>query len=77
MQKESEQIYLKLLLQRLEKLSVDEKKLKTFAKDIGKKKQFENSWEVEKTNPSVELEEPFLEKVVQKPVVLAKTFWTK
>ena len=39
-------------------------------------KQFENSWEVEKT-PSVEQEEPFLEKVVQKSVALAKTFLTR
>ena len=37
LQKESEQIYLKLLLQRLEKLSGDEKKLETFAKDVGTK----------------------------------------
>ena len=40
-------------------------------------KQFENSWEVEKRNPSVEQVEPFLEKVVQKSVALAKTFLTK
>ena len=40
-------------------------------------KQFKNSWEVEKRNSSVELEEPNLEKVVRKPVPLAKTFLTK
>ena len=39
--------------------------------------QFENSWEVEKRNPSVEQEEPFLEKVVQKSVALAKTILTR
>ena len=37
------------------------KKLKTFAKEVGTK-QFENSWVMEKRNPSVELEEPFFEK---------------
>ena len=40
-------------------------------------KNFENSWEVEKRNPSVEQEEPFLERVVQKSVALAKTFLTR
>ena len=50
---------MKLLLQRLEKLSV------------------ENSWDVEKRYPSVKIEEPFLEKVVQKSVGLAKTFLTR
>ena len=39
--------------------------------------QLENSWEVEKRNPSVEQEEPFLEKIVQKSVALAKTFLTR
>ena len=51
------------------------KKLKTFAKDVGKKK-FENSWEAEKRNLSVEQEEPFPKRVVQKSVALAKTFLT-
>ena len=37
-------------------------------------KQFENSREVEKRNTTVEQEESFLEKVVRKPVALAKTF---
>ena len=36
-----------------------------------------NSWEVEKRNPSVEQEEPFLKRVVQKSVALAKTFLTR
>ena len=40
-------------------------------------KQLENSWEVEKRNPSVELEKPYLEKVVRKSVALAKTILTK
>ena len=40
-------------------------------------KQFKNTSEVEKRNPSVELEEPILEKVVRKPVALAKTFLIK
>ena len=40
-------------------------------------KQFENSWEMEKRNPSVEQEEPFLEKIVQKSVALPKTFLTR
>ena len=42
-QKESEQIYLKLPLQRLEKLSVDEKNSKRWQKML-EQKQFENSW---------------------------------
>ena len=49
------------------------KKLKTFAKDVGTK----TSWEVEKRNPSVEQEEPFPKRVVQKSVALAKTFLTR
>ena len=40
-------------------------------------KQLENSWEVEKTNPSVEQEEPFLGKNFQKSVALANTFLTR
>ena len=71
--KKSEQIYLKLPLQRLEKLSVDEKNSKRLQKML-EQKQFENSWEVEKTNPSVEQEEPFPKRVVQKSVALAKYF---
>ena len=42
LQKESEQIYLKLLLQRLENLSVDEKNSKHLQKLL-EQKQFENS----------------------------------
>ena len=76
LQKESEQIYLKLLLQRLERLSVDENNSKPLQKVL-EEKQFENSWEVEKSNPRVKLEETFLEKVVRKSVALAKTFLTK
>ena len=38
-------------------------------------KQFENSWDVEKRNPSVEQEESFLKKLIQKSV--AKTFLTR
>ena len=38
-------------------------------------KQFENSWEVEKRNPSVE-QESFFKKIVQKSVALSKTFLT-
>ena len=45
--KESEQICLKLLLQRLEKLSVDEKNSKHLQKML-EQKQFESSWEVER-----------------------------
>ena len=52
------------------------KKLKIFAKKVGTK-TVRNSWEVEKRNPSVKLEEPFLEKVVRKSVALAKTLLTK
>ena len=40
-------------------------------------KQFKNSWVVEKRNPSLEKEEPFLKRVVQKSVALAKTFLTR
>ena len=76
LQNESEQIYLKLLLQRLENLSVDEKNSKHLQK-ILIQKQFENSWEVKKRNPSVELEESHLEEVLRKPVALAKTFLAK
>ena len=64
---------MKLLLQSLEKLSVDEKNSKHLQKML-EQKQFENSWKVEKRNPSIEQKEPFLEKVVQNPVALAKTF---
>ena len=39
------------------------KKLKRLQKML-EQKQFENSWEVEKRNPSVEQEEPFLERIV-------------
>ena len=49
------------------------KKLKTFAKDVGTK-TVRNSWEVEKRNPSVEQDEPFPKRLVQKSVALAKTF---
>ena len=41
---------------------MDEKKSNNLQKML-EKEQFENSWEVEKRNPSVEQEEPFLEKV--------------
>ena len=41
-----------------------------------KQKQFENSWEVQKRNPSVELDEPFLQKVGRKTLALAKTLLT-
>ena len=53
------------------------KKLKTFAKDVGTKKVWKQL-EVEKRILSVELLEPdpFLEKVDQKTVALAKTFLT-
>ena len=44
---------------------VDEKHSKHLQK-IGEQKQFENNLEVEKKNPSVELEVPILEKIVQK-----------
>ena len=47
LQKDSEQIWLKLQLQRLESLSVHEKRVKTFAKML-EQKQFEISWKVEK-----------------------------
>ena len=67
---------MKLPLQRLGKLSVDEKNSKRLQKML-EQKQFKNSWEVEKRNPSVEQEEPFLEKVIQKSVALAKTFLTR
>ena len=59
LQKESEQIYLKVHLQRPKNLLVD-KKCYTFVKDVGQK-QFEKCWEVEK-NPSVELVSLFLKK---------------
>ena len=52
------------------------KKLKTFAKDVGRK-TVRKQLGIEKRNPSVELEEPFLEKVDRKSVALAKTFLTK
>ena len=68
------QIYLELLLQRLEKLSVDKKNSKHLQKML-EQKQLEISWEVEKRNPIVDLEVPFLEKVVRKSVALAKTFF--
>ena len=55
--KKLQEIYLKLLLQRLEKLSVDEKNSKHLQKML-KQEQLENSWEVEKINPSVAQEEP-------------------
>ena len=76
LQKKSEHIYMKLLLQRLEKLSVDAKNSKHLQIML-EQKQFENSWEVEKRNPSVKEEEPFLEKIVQKSVALAETFLTR
>ena len=50
------------------------------SKDLQKmleQKQFENSWEVEKRNPSVEQKEPFLENEVQKSFALAKTLLTR
>ena len=40
---------------------MDEKNSKLMQKML-EQKQFENSWEVEKRNSSVEQEEPFLEK---------------
>ena len=52
------------------------KKLKTFAKDVGTKtvrKQLGGG----KRNPSVEQEEPFLERVVQKSFALATTLLTR
>ena len=55
---------------------MDEKNSKRLQK-ILEQKQFENSWEVEKRNPSVEQEEPFPKRVVQKSVALAKTFLTR
>ena len=55
---------------------MDEKSSKRLQK-MFEQKQFENIWAVEKINPSVEQEEPFLEKVVQKSVALAKTFLTR
>ena len=42
-----------------------QKKNSKHSQKMLKQKQFENSWEVEKRNPCVEQEEPFLEKVVQ------------
>ena len=67
---------MKLPLQRLEKLSVDEKNSKRLQKML-EQKQFKSNWEVEKRNPSVEQEEPFPKRVVQKSVALAKTFLTR
>ena len=40
-------------------------------------KQFENSWGVERRNSSLEVEEPFLEKLVRKSVALATILLTK
>ena len=59
----------------IEEVASGRKKLKTFAKDLGQK-QFGNNWEVEKRNLSVELVEPdpFLGKIDQKTVALAKIF---
>ena len=74
LQKQSEQIFLKLLLHRLEKLSVDEKTQNIFQKMLEQKK-FETRWEEEKRNPSVEQEEPLLKKVVQNS--LARAFLTR
>ena len=48
-------------------VAVDEKNSKRLQKML-EQKQFENSWEVEKRNPSVEQEEPFLKRVIQKSV---------
>ena len=52
---------------------MDEKNSKHLQKMM-EQKQFENSWKMQKRNPSIEQEEPFLEKVVQNPVPLAKKF---
>ena len=56
---------------------VSERKNPTYLQKLLKKKQFENTWEVEKRNPCVEQGEPFFEKVVRKSVALAKTRLTK
>ena len=53
------------------------KKLSGHLQKMLEQKQFEKRWEVEKRNSSVEQEEPFLEKVVEKSVALAKTFLTR
>ena len=77
MRKELGQICLKSVLQRLGKLLVDVKNSKHLQK-MWEKKQFENNWEFEKRNLSVEQLEPdpFLEKLDRKTVALAKTFLT-
>ena len=53
---------MKLLLQKLEMMSVDEKKNSKLLRKMLEQKQFENKWEVDKRNASAELEEPILEK---------------
>ena len=52
------------------------KKLKALAKDVETKK-VRKQLIVEKINPRVELEEPFLKKLVRKPVALTKNFFVK
>ena len=55
---------------------MDEKKSKHLQR-ILEKKTIRKQLGGGKIKPSVELEEPFLEKIVRKSVVLATTFWTK
>ena len=49
---------------------------KTFAK-ILEQEHFESCMELEKTNPNIELVEPFLENLNRKPVALTKTIFTR
>ena len=55
---------------------MDEKQQRKFAKDVGTK-TVQKKLGGGKKNPSVELEEPILEKVVRKPVTLSKTLLKK
>ena len=67
---------MKLLLQRLEKLSVDEKKLKTFSKEVRTKtvrKQLGGGKKKSKRRTIRTISR----KIVQKSVALAKTFLTR
>ena len=74
--KKLEQICLKSLLQRFGEIVCGRKKLKTFAKDIGTK-TVRKHLGGQKMKFNIELEESFLEKIIQKLVPLAKTFSTK
>ena len=72
LQKKLEQNHFKSQLQRLEKMSMDEKNSKLLQKML-EQKQLKISWEVENRNPSVELVDFFLEKVDRKSVVFGRT----